>query len=103
MSDKTKGDVIDLSAEKFERRLTEEASKTNKRITTEVEKINERITIEVAKINERIMVEVAKLEGKLTELDKKISEAQANLIKWMFIFWIGQIGAILGILFAFFK
>jgi hypothetical protein len=48
-----------------------------------------------------------KFERRLTEeigkLDVKISETKADLIKWMFIFWIGQVGVILGILFAFFK
>ena len=48
-----------------------------------------------------------KFERQLTEeiskVNQKISESNANTIKWMFIFWVGQIGAILGILFAFFK
>ncbi len=29
-----------------------------------------------------------------------ISEAKADVIKWMFIFWIGQLAATTGILFA---
>lgn len=70
---KLKEDVLFVE-DKFERRLTEEMSKVNQRITEEISKVNE-----------------------------KISESHANLIKWMFIFWIGQIGVILGILFAFFK
>lgn len=32
------------------------------------------------------------------ELAKDISEAKAETIKWMFIFWVGQIGATLAIL-----
>lgn len=48
-----------------------------------------------------------KFERRLTEevarLDMKISEVKADLIRWMFIFWVGQLGAILGILFAFFR
>ena len=28
---------------------------------------------------------------------------ERRLIRWMFVFWIGQIGALLGILFAFFR
>lgn len=43
----------------------------------------------------------------LAELKSDIAGAQANLIKWMFIFWIGQFASIVGvltaILFAFFK
>jgi N-methylhydantoinase B/oxoprolinase/acetone carboxylase alpha subunit len=37
------------------------------------------------------------------DLGKDISEAKADTIKWMFIFWIGQVGATLAILFLFLK
>ncbi|MFQ5640211.1 MAG: LA_3696 family protein [bacterium] len=33
----------------------------------------------------------------------EVGRVEKNLIKWMFIFWVGQVGMILGILFAFFK
>lgn len=33
---------------------------------------------------------LAKLDGKI---DAKISESKSEMIKWMFIFWIGQIAA----------
>jgi hypothetical protein len=36
-------------------------------------------------------------------LGKEISEAKADSIKWMFIFWIGQVGATLAIVFLFLK
>ena len=32
------------------------------------------------------------------ELSKEISEVKADTIKWMFIFWIGQVGATLAII-----
>ncbi len=48
-----------------------------------------------------------KFERRLTEeiakLDKKISETKAELIKWMFIFWAGQIIVLVAILSLFFK
>ena len=31
------------------------------------------------------------------DLSKEISEVKASTIKWMFIFWVGQIGAIGGL------
>ncbi len=71
---KLKEDVLVFVEDKFERRLTEEMAKVNQRITEEISRVNQ-----------------------------KISESHANLIKWMFIFWMGQIGMMLGILFAFFK
>jgi hypothetical protein len=30
-------------------------------------------------------------------------DLRANLIQWMFVFWIGQIGVLTGVLFAFFR
>ncbi len=37
------------------------------------------------------------------KFERRLAEVEARLIKWMFIFWVGQIGVITGILFAFFK
>jgi hypothetical protein len=37
------------------------------------------------------------------ELKKEIAEAKAELIKWMFIFWVGQLAATFGLLYFFIK
>lgn len=73
-NEKQKEDVLVFVEDKFERRLSEEMSKVNQKISEEISKVNQ-----------------------------KISETKADIIKWMFVFWAGQIGVILGILFAFFK
>ncbi len=46
-----------------------------------------------------------KLEGKQDILATKVDLAnvKADIIKWMFIFWVGQIGAIIAILQIFFR
>ncbi|MDZ7291778.1 MAG: hypothetical protein ONB44_16195 [candidate division KSB1 bacterium] len=44
-----------------------------------------------------------RLSEEISKLETKISETRADLIKWMFIFWVGQVAVILGILFTFFK
>ena len=37
------------------------------------------------------------------DLRKDMAEIKADTIKWMFIFWVGQVGAMLAILFLFLK
>ena len=37
------------------------------------------------------------------KFERRLAAVEATLVKWMFIFWVGQIGVITGILFAFFK
>ncbi len=44
--------------------------------------------------------DLAQLEIKLTE---KFLEAKSDTIKWMFIFWIGQIAATFGFILLFLK
>ena len=39
----------------------------------------------------------------IARLDVKIAETKAELIKWMFIFWVGQIAVMAGILAYFFN
>ena len=50
--------------------------------------------------------ELAKLRAEISAEISKVREDnrknQADTIRWLFIFWVGQIGAMLGILFAFF-
>lgn len=79
-----KVDIIEVVEEKFERRLAEEISGVNHRI--------EQLRAELKEDNASLRA----------ELSEKISTSHANLIKWMFIFWVGQVVTILGILFVFF-
>ena len=54
-------------------------------ILTVEEKFERRLTEEISKVNTRI------------------SETKTDIIKWMFIFWVGQIGVLVAILSLFFK
>ena len=48
-----------------------------------------------------------KFERRLSEeigsVRNEMYKIKSDIIKWMFIFWVGQVGVFIGILFAFFK
>jgi hypothetical protein len=91
-------------------RITRSEAALNERITKTEAALNERITKTEAALNERITRVEAVLSEKITtgseklktELVEKIVNSKAETIKWMFIFWIGNvitvIGGIIGIL-----
>lgn len=81
-NEKVKEDIIEIQTEKYERRLSEEISKLRGE--------------DLAKLDKRIIEEISKLRV-------EISKTYANLIKWMFIFCVGEIGVITAILFTFLK
>jgi F0F1-type ATP synthase membrane subunit b/b' len=91
-----KNGILEFVEEKFERRLSEEISKTR----TE---LNQKISETAAELNQQISKTRVELSETRAELIRLVSETRADLIKWMFIFWVGQVGMMLGILFAFFK
>ena len=95
-------DSLVVAEERFERRLSEEASKLDKRITEEASKLDKRITEEASKLDKRITEEVAKLDKRITEevsiLRLEMANSKAEIIKWMFLFWIGQIVVVAGLI-----
>lgn len=44
-----------------------------------------------------------KIEQVKSDLELKIEKTRADIIKWMFLFWIGQLASLIAILQTFFK
>lgn len=55
------------------------------------------------KFERRLVEELAKVNVKMAQTNVKIAETKSEIVRWMFIFWAGQIGVMIGILFAFFR
>jgi hypothetical protein len=80
--EQTKDLVIQTAVERFERRLTEVESGLHSRISDVEKRFERRLTEEVS------------------GLRVEIHKSKSDTIKWMFIFYIGQVAALGGILFA---
>jgi hypothetical protein len=80
----TRENVIEVAADRFERRLAEELARLRAEIGLEIGRLRTESQSDIGKLR----ADMGAFEGRIT--------------RWMFVFWIGQIGALLGILFAFF-
>ncbi len=89
--DESRDGTLALAEEKFERRLSEESSKLNQRISEEANRLDQRINTVANRLDQRITDEVASLR---TELLTHAERTKADLIRWMFLFWGGQLAAI---------
>jgi hypothetical protein len=81
----TRGDVIEVAANRFERRLAEELAELRAELHSQIGSLR------------------AELHSEVGGLRADMGAFEARITRWMFVFWIGQIGALLGILFAFFR
>jgi len=88
----TKQDVTET-----ELKLTKEIENTRK----EIKELDVKLTKEIENTRKEIKELDVKLSKEIKELDvkltKEIKETKASMIKWSFLFWISQMGALLGI------
>jgi hypothetical protein len=85
----TRGDVIEIAASRFERQLAETIGGLRAEMHREIGGLRAELHSEIG--------------GLRAEMGSKMGALEARIIRWMFVFWIGQIGALLGILFVFFR
>lgn len=57
----------------------------------------------IAKAIDEAIVESVQQQATVLATKEDIASLKAELIKWMFIFWVGQIGVLTGIIFAMLK
>ncbi len=119
VADSTRDSVIAVVEEKFERRLTKEISELRVELREEIGRVRTELTtalvVEITKVRTDLMGEIAKVRtdlmgeigkvhtdtmGEIAKLRVEIANTRADLIRWMFVFWVGQMVAILGVLFA---
>jgi hypothetical protein len=103
----TQDAVIEVVAERFERRLTEEIVRFRAEVVETISKLRVEMQGEISKLRVEMQGEISKLrvemQGEISKLRVEMHDLRASLIQWMFLFWIGQIGVLTGILFAFFR
>ena len=107
VDERAREDSLRLLEERFERRLSEEIGKVNERITSLEERLERRLSQEIGRVNERVTEEAGKLRAEMHDeigrLRVEMGGLRAELIKWMFIFWIGQIAVLGGLIVGLFN
>ena len=103
----TRSSVVDFAVQRFEKRLTEEIAGVRVDLADAEKRFGKRLTEEIAGLREETVRGNLNLREELktdiAELRGDIQKSKADTIKWMFLFWIGQIGVVLGIILAVFR
>jgi hypothetical protein len=79
-------EVLNIGAERFERRLAETASG---------------LRVQIADSEARLRQELSGMEVRiLREILREIAGSRVELLKWSFVFWIGQVVAVSAVMAA---
>ena|SRR5437762_8602870 len=76
--------VLDEAVGRFERRLIEETGKLRLEMTREMTQLRLEMTHGMAEMK--------------TDLREDIAAARIDILRWSFLFWIGQVAAVMGLL-----
>ena len=102
---------IKVLGERFDKKLENEIAGIKADIKVLGEQFDKKLENEIAGVKADIKVLEERFDKKIdtsiahlrTELKTDIANTKADLIKWMFLFWIGQVATIIGILLVFYK
>jgi hypothetical protein len=104
---KTRGDVIELAVSRFESRLAEEIGA----LRAEFGVLRGEFDSKIGRLSGEFDSKIGGLRGDLDaglaglrgDLDADRGRFEGRMTRWMFVFWIGQIGVLLAMFFAFFR
>ncbi|NPA11369.1 MAG: DUF1640 domain-containing protein [Epsilonproteobacteria bacterium] len=91
-----------------ELKLTKEIKEIENKLTIEIENVRKDLTLEIENVRKEIKETDAKLSNQTKELELKLTkeikeievslkETKFTMLKWQFIFWVTQMGAIITI------
>ena len=91
-------EVLNIGAERFERRLAE----TGSALRVQIAQTEAALRQEIAQLELRLRQEMSALETRLRQdlggmevrLMREIANSRVELLKWSFLFWIGQVVAV---------
>ncbi|NUO06792.1 MAG: DUF1640 domain-containing protein [Candidatus Brocadia sinica] len=104
----TKDDIVKLREE-----VKDDITKLREEVKGDIAKLREEVKGDIAKLREEVKGDIAKLRGEtkddinklwvgtnadINKLRNELANAKAEIIKWLFIFLIGQGVSIIGIL-----
>ncbi|MCG6553557.1 MAG: hypothetical protein L7F77_14635 [Candidatus Magnetominusculus sp. LBB02] len=103
-------DAIAIAEERFERRLVEESGK----LRLEIEKLRTgfegrlveesgNLRLEIEKLRTETRLEIGKVWLEIEKVRTEVEKSGKENIKWMFLFWVGQIAAVAALLKFFIK
>ncbi|MEK7813678.1 MAG: hypothetical protein AAB296_07950 [Candidatus Desantisbacteria bacterium] len=75
---------------RFEKRMTQ--------LEAKIDGVETRLEARIDGVETRLE---AKIDGVEAKIEAKTEKVRADIIMWMFIFWVGQVGTMIAIFFAF--
>ena len=89
----TKEDLFGLRSE-----LKEDINNLRSELKKDINNLRSELKEDINGLRVEMKVEIASVRADTAALEIKMEKMRADLIKWMFIFWVSQLAAVFGLL-----
>jgi len=98
--------VLSTAVDRFERRLGSEAASLRVDLTREIATLRQDMTRDTSALRQDMTKEMSMLRQDMTidlsalrqDFSRDLSNVRVELLKWSFLFWVGQVAAMAGLL-----
>ena len=78
----------------------DDLAKTENKLILKIGQVKSEVELKIEQVRSEL---VLKIEQVRSELKTEIQKSRSDIIKWMFLFWIGQLASLIAILQIFFR
>jgi Protein of unknown function (DUF1640) len=108
-----KEDVIEAVEQRFEKTVVQvkaelkiEIEQVKAELKIEIEQVKAELKIEIEQVKAELKIEIEQVKAELkidiARVETKLEQIKTDIIRWLFLFWIGQMGVVIGLIFALF-
>ena len=95
-------EMIERVGDRFERRLTDETTKIRVEMVQGFAALRQEMATGLSQVRQEMATGLSQLRQEMTEgfaaLRQELAETRVELLKWTFVFWVGQLFALAGFL-----
>jgi hypothetical protein len=90
--------LLNAATERFELRLAEECGRVRTDVRAEMQVLRSELRGEMQDLRSELRADMSDLRTELrADFKVEVANMRADLLKWSFLFWIGQVAAVSGL------
>jgi DNA anti-recombination protein RmuC len=82
-----------------EARLDAKINRVEAQLNANIDRVEAELSARIDRVEAELSARIDRVEAQLSaKIDRGLAELRADLLKWMFLFWLGTVGPILALL-----
>jgi hypothetical protein len=92
-------ELNELNFARFDAKLEQRVAQSEARLDARIDRVEAELSAKIDRAEAQLNAKIDRFEAHLSaKIDRGLAELRAEMLKWMFLFWLGTVGPILALL-----